>query len=92
MTQMVIFFNYFKNSNNLLILPFVQLSCPRVCLCTIFVPSTHKGQHRVSDPRTGVTDGFEPLGGCWEWNPGSLQEHPGLPTWEASFHPFVGLI
>ena len=34
---------------------------------------------RCGSPGTGVTDGYEPPCGCWEWNPG-LTIAPILPS------------
>jgi hypothetical protein len=31
-------------------------------------------------PGTGVTDDYEPSNGCWELNPGPLQEEQALLT------------
>lgn len=36
---------------------------------------------------TGVTDGCELLWGCWESNPGFLQDQPVLLTPEPFLHP-----
>jgi hypothetical protein len=36
---------------------------------------------------TGVVNGCEPVCGCWELNPGPLQEQPVLLTAEPSFPP-----
>ena len=39
------------------------------------------GKERLPDPLDGVTDGCEPLCGCWETKPGPLEEQPvHLPT------------
>lgn len=46
------------------------MSAPHVCL----VPAEVRGGVGVRSLRTGVIDGCEPLGGCWESNPDSLQE------------------
>ena len=42
---------------------------PNVCLV-----HTERPEEGVRTPGTGGTDGCELLCGCWEWNPGSLQE------------------
>ena len=34
-----------------------------------------------------ITDGYEPLCGCWELNSGPLEEQPVLLTAEPSFQP-----
>ena len=47
----------------------------------------YAGQKRVLFPRTGVTEGFEPLQGCQKLNPGPLDEQPVLITAESSLHP-----
>lgn len=41
-------------------------------LCTTCAHGPHRGQKSVQSPRTGITDGCEPLCGCWEWKPGPL--------------------
>jgi hypothetical protein len=41
-------------------------------------------QKRVSDP---ITDGCEPLCGCWELNSGPLEEQTVLLTSEPSLQP-----
>ena len=39
----------------------------------------------VGSPGTGITDGCEPPCGCWESNPGPLEEQPVLlPTADLS--------
>lgn len=45
---------------------------PHACL----VPTEARRKHRV--PLTGITDGCEPLCGCWELNPGLLEEEAVL--------------
>lgn len=34
-----------------------------VYMCTIYVPGRHGG---LKSSGVGVTNGYEPLGGCWE--------------------------
>ena len=41
----------------------------------------------VSDPGTGVTSTCELPCGCWELNPGPLEEQPVLLTAEPSLQP-----
>jgi hypothetical protein len=49
------------------------LLCVR--LYTMYACSACEGQKRASDtPRTGITGGCKPQCGCWELNPGPLQE------------------
>ena len=52
------------------------LLCLHTCLC-----------EGVRSPGTGVTDRCEVPCGCWELNPGSLQEQPVLLTAEPSLQP-----
>lgn len=62
--------------------------CLQVCLCTTCTSDVHTGQKRVSDPsRPGVTEGCELPCGCWELNPGPLQEQPVLLATEPSLQP-----
>lgn len=60
---------------------------PHVCL------SGHCGcQERASDlleQESQFTGGSEPLYGCYELNPGSLQEQPVLVTAEPSLQPLL---
>ena len=51
----------------------VQMSA----LCACLVPLEDK-KERVGSPGPGVTGGYELLCGCWELNPGLLQEQPVL--------------
>ena len=47
---------------------------------------------RVSDPhRTEVAGRYELSCGCWELNPGILEEQPVVLTTELSLHPFIPL-
>ena len=46
----------------------------------------------VTFPRTAVTGGCEPQGGCWELNPGPLKEQPVLLRVEPSLIPKLYLI
>ena len=43
-------------------------------------------QKRASDP---ITDGCEPLCGCWDLNSGLLEEQPVLLTAEPSLQPLI---
>jgi hypothetical protein len=51
---------------------YVRRFCLHVSMCTMCVP-------RTRDPETRVTEGCEPIRGCWELNPGIL-EQPVLLT------------
>jgi hypothetical protein len=46
-------------------------------------------QKRTSDP---ITDGCEPLCGCWEVNSGPLEERSVLLTTEPSLQPLTGIL
>jgi hypothetical protein len=50
--------------------------CLQVCLC-----------EDIGSPAIGVTDSCELPCGCWELNPSSLEEQPGLLTTEPSLQP-----
>jgi hypothetical protein len=39
-------------------------------------------------PGTGITDSYKPLHGCWELNPGPLEEQSMFLTAELSLQPF----
>ena len=41
----------------------------------------------IKSSQAGVTDGREPLCGCWESNPVPLEEQPVLLVTEPSFQP-----
>jgi hypothetical protein len=55
-----------------------------ICLCTMCVPGTCRGQRGASDPRAGVREGYEPPCQCWALSPTSLQEQQVLLTTEFS--------
>jgi hypothetical protein len=47
----------------------------------VHTPGSSEGQMRaIGIPGTGVMNDCEPKCGCWEWNPGPLQEQQGLLT------------
>jgi hypothetical protein len=48
-----------------------------------------EAEEGVRTPGTGVTDAREPPSGCWELNPGPLQEQLELLSVEPSFHSLV---
>jgi hypothetical protein len=54
--------------------------CLRMCLC--------KG---AKPPGTGVTESCELPCGCWELNPGHLEEQPVLLTPEPSVQPHISV-
>lgn len=55
-----------------------------VCMCTMSKPGAHRGQCRSTGfSGTRVNHGF----GCWELNPGPLQEQPMFLTTEQSPKP-----
>ena len=49
---------------------------------TTFIHCSWRPEEGVGSPETGVTGGCEPLCGCWELNPGPLQEQQGLLSTE----------
>lgn len=49
--------------------------CLPVCLCTMCVQCP---QEAVRYSKTGFADGCELPSGCWEFNPGPLEEQPEL--------------
>ena len=53
--------------------------CLHVCLC-----------EDVRYPGTGVTDSCELPCGCWELNPGALEEQPVILATELSLQPLEG--
>ena len=54
--------------------------------CAPLACSFHSGQKRDSgSPETVVTDGCELPPGCWQLNPGLLEEQPVLLTTESGF-------
>ena len=57
-------------------------ACMSVCMF-----GASGGQKRTEFPGTGVSDRYELPCGCWELNPGLLQEQPVLLTSEASPAP-----
>lgn len=62
--------------------------CLHVCLCTACVPGSKSGQKRVLDSLgAGVTDGYEPLGGCWQLDSGPLEKQPVLLPADPSLQP-----
>lgn len=48
----------------------------------MFIQCLQETEEGIRFPGTGVTEGFEPLCGYWELNPGPLQEQPVLSTAE----------
>lgn len=57
----------------------------RVCLCTMCMPGAHMGQERVLDSLgTEVTDGCEPLCGCWKSSLCPQEEQPVIISTEQS--------
>ena len=56
----------------------------RACLCNLCAWHLKKA---LGIPGTGVTDSCETVCGCWESNPGPLQEQVILPT-ESTLQPF----
>ena len=57
--------------------------CLPVCLYTT-------SKEGIRSPRTGVTDSYELLCGCWELNPGPLEEQLVILTIELSLEPPIG--
>lgn len=63
--------------------------CLHVCMyTTMYILDAWEGQKRVSSSRTAVTDGCQPLCGCWDLNSDPLEEQPMfLPA-----EPFLQLL
>ena len=59
------------------------MSVYRMCA----VPKDARVGHWI--PWTGVTGGCEPFGGCWELNPGPLEEQLVLLRAEPSLQPLI---
>lgn len=49
--------------------------CLHVYVCTTCVPGTCEPEEDTGSPRTGVKDDCKPSYGCWELDPGCLEEH-----------------
>lgn len=47
-------------------------------LCIICVSGAYGSQKKVRIPGIGITDGCEPLTGCWELSPGCLPKQQVL--------------
>lgn len=60
----------------------VWMFCLQACQCAICILGTHGDEKRASDP--WVTNGGELACGCWELNPGLLEEQWVLFTTESS--------
>ena len=56
-------------------------------VCALQVCNPHSGQKRASDPQYRITDGCELPCGCWELNPGPLEEQLVILTIEQSLQP-----
>lgn len=59
--------------------------CLHVCLCTTYMLGAHGGQKQVSDPM-GLELETTPCG-CWEVNPGPLEQQQVLLTSRLSLQP-----
>ena len=66
---------------------FYVYECLNVCKCTHVVHCPQRSEEGVG---TGVTDTCQLPCGCWESNPGSLQEQSMLLTTEPSLQPQYG--
>jgi len=74
---------YFKVFLCLGILNFICMDILHAHVCTMYlcVPSAHGGQKRaLHPPGNAVIDSCELPFGCWELNPGLLEEQPVLLT------------
>lgn len=56
-----------------------------VCMYCVNAWCPRMPEGAIGSYRTGVIDGCKPPDGCWELNPGLLQEHLVLLTTESSF-------
>jgi hypothetical protein len=54
-----------------------------IYVCAPYVPGVQEDQKIFQIPESRVTDACESLCGCWELNPGPLQEQPVLLTSES---------
>lgn len=63
------------------------LTSSAVYMCTTWLLSAHRGEKRGLDPQTGVRDSFTLMHGCWEPNPGPVQEQEVLLTMGLSLQP-----
>lgn len=52
--------------------------CPNMCSCPTCMQTWWVSEEAIRCPGTGVRDGPEPYGGCWDSNPGPLK-NPGRP-------------
>lgn len=58
------------------------------CASTTGIPGVCGGQEEgTRSSEIGVTDGSEPLYGCWQFNLGPLEEQPVLLTAEPHLQP-----
>lgn len=55
----------------------------------LYVYCPHRPEMASDCPGTWVTDGCEQLCGCWESDPGLLEEHPLFLTMESSLPPHL---
>jgi hypothetical protein len=56
---------------------------------TMYTPGAPEAQGTLNPPQTGARDGCEPPCGCWEPNPGPLQEQQELLTAEPPIPPQI---
>lgn len=64
------------------------MCCSYACICATCVPDVSGSQKKIIRiPENIIKDGFEPLYGYYELNPGLFQEHPLLLDAKQSNHP-----
>ena len=65
-----------------LLILYVGVFCPCVCICTMYMPGAHRGQKKGSELLELVVPMVcEPSYGFWESNLGPLQKQPVLYCW-----------
>jgi len=74
----------------LLMLDLFRVGCLLASLTVYFV-HTSPTEEDIRSSRTGVSGGCEPPHGCWELNPGPLEEQPVLLTTDPSLQPKPGI-
>ena len=62
------------------------IDCIMCIMCVQYPGITEEGG---TSSKTGVTDGCELLGGCWEFNQDSLEEQPIFLITEQSLQPLT---
>lgn len=71
-----------------IVLIYVYFICMGVLPACMSVHHMHTvSTEAIKSSQAGVTDGREPLCGCWESNPVPLEDQPGLLVTEPSLQP-----